>query len=83
MRVDETPTTSTGDHAPRLQSTLTTALMMSWVSQIFRDKMELLHLAEDREAAELWLSKNPHSDARLEVIGNEMPPEHVAIAVAA
>ncbi|MFT4148634.1 MAG: hypothetical protein QM656_00430 [Paracoccaceae bacterium] len=53
------------------------------IFQTFRDKLELLHLAEDREAAELWLSKNLHSDARIEVVGDETPPEAAAMAVAA
>ena len=53
------------------------------ILQTFRDKVELLHLAEDREAAELWLSKNPYSNARLEVVGDGRPPEPAATAIAA
>lgn len=36
------------------------------VLQEFGDKSELLHLAESREAAELWLAKTGHSRTRLE-----------------
>ena len=56
---------------------------MVQIIQTFRDAVELLHLAEDREAAELWLAKNPHSDARLEVVGDGRPPEPAAMASAA
>ncbi|HQU67397.1 MAG TPA: hypothetical protein PLI43_04300 [Albidovulum sp.] len=56
---------------------------MVQIIQTFRDSVELLHLAEDRDAAELWLAKNPHSGARLEVVGDETPPEPAAVAVAA
>ncbi len=51
--------------------------------QTFRDAVDLLHLAEDREAAELWLAKYPHSNARLEVVGDGRPPEPAAMAIAA
>lgn len=53
------------------------------VVQVFGDTTELLHLAENREAAELWLAKNPYSLARFEVVGDETPPEPAAMAVAA
>lgn len=56
---------------------------MVQIIQAFRDSVELLHLAEDREAADLWLAKNPHSGARLEVVGGETPPEPAAMAIAA
>ena len=36
------------------------------VVQDVGDNVELLHLAENREAAELWLAKARHSRARLE-----------------
>lgn len=32
------------------------------------DNIELLHLADSREAAELWLAKNHHANARLEEV---------------
>ncbi|MNU11595.1 hypothetical protein D3C72_2595720 [compost metagenome] len=32
------------------------------------ENVELLHLAEDREAAELWLARKGYSRARLEEI---------------
>jgi hypothetical protein len=38
------------------------------VIQPIGDNTELLHLAESREAAELWLAKNQHSRARLEEV---------------
>ncbi|MCL4068914.1 hypothetical protein M3484_20345 [Pseudomonas sp. GX19020] len=53
------------------------------VVQIFGDTTELLHLAENMEAAELWLGKNPYSLARFEVVGEEIPPGSDQIAVAA
>ncbi|RWR09201.1 hypothetical protein D2T29_16315 [Sinirhodobacter populi] len=53
------------------------------VVQVFGDTTELLHLAENREAAELWLAKNPHHLARFEVVGDETPPDPAAFAVAA
>ncbi|WBU65609.1 hypothetical protein [Paracoccus aerodenitrificans] len=42
------------------------AIGMVRVLQDFGGNSELLHLAESREAAELWLAKNRHSAARLE-----------------
>lgn len=44
------------------------AIGMVRVIQPIGDGTELLHLAEDREAAELWLAKNPHHRARLEEV---------------
>ena len=32
--------------------------------------VELLHLAADRAAADAWLKKNQHSDARIEPVGS-------------
>lgn len=34
------------------------------------ESVELLHLADDRAAAEAWLKQNPHSDARIEPVGS-------------
>lgn len=42
------------------------AIGMVRVVQDFGGNTELLHLAEDREAADLWLAKHRHSNARLE-----------------
>lgn len=56
---------------------------MVQIIQTFRDSLELLHLAEDQEAAELWLAKNPHSNARLEVVGDGTPPEPAVMALVA
>ncbi|MFG1314640.1 hypothetical protein [Xanthobacter autotrophicus] len=42
------------------------AVGMVRVLQHLHDNVELLHLAESREAAELWLARNRHSNARLE-----------------
>ncbi len=42
------------------------AIGMVLVLQDFGCNPELLHLAENREAAELWLAKNRHSKARFE-----------------
>ncbi|MGO4287883.1 hypothetical protein, partial [Bosea sp. TAB14] len=42
------------------------AIGMVRVLQDFGGNSELLHLAESREAAELWLAKNRYSSARLE-----------------
>lgn len=42
------------------------AVGMVRVLQDLGGNSELLHLAESREAAELWLAKNRHSNARLE-----------------
>lgn len=38
------------------------------VIQSFGDNSELIHLAEDRDAAELWLAKHGYSNARLEEV---------------
>ncbi len=38
------------------------------VLQDVGENVELLHLAEDREAAELWLAKTGHIRARLELV---------------
>lgn len=38
------------------------------VLQDYGDNTDLLHLAESREAAELWLAKSRHGNARLEEI---------------
>lgn len=38
------------------------------VVQPIGENIELLHLAESREAADLWLAKNPHRRARLEEV---------------
>jgi hypothetical protein len=42
------------------------AIGMVRVLQDFGGDSELLHLAQNREAAELWLAKNRYSSARLE-----------------
>ncbi|MBA3448356.1 MAG: hypothetical protein H0T56_12255 [Pseudaminobacter sp.] len=44
------------------------AIGMVRVLQDFGGTAELLHLAESRDAAELWLTKKGHSNARLEDI---------------
>lgn len=44
------------------------AIGMIRVLQTFRDNVELLHLAEDREAAELWVAKTGHSETRFEEV---------------
>lgn len=44
------------------------------VLQEIGDDAELLHLAESREAAELWLARNRYSRARIE----EISPDEVA-----
>lgn len=41
------------------------------VVQDVRENVELLHLAADREAAELWLAKNGYSRARLDEITSD------------
>lgn len=42
------------------------AIGMIRVLQDFGGNSELLHLAENREAAEMWLAKNRYTNARLE-----------------
>ncbi len=37
----------------------------------FRGGTELLHLAENAEAADLWIAKEGYRDARLEIVGAE------------
>lgn len=44
------------------------AIGMVRVVQDIGENVELLHLAENREAAELWLAKAGYSRARLEII---------------
>lgn len=44
------------------------AIGMVRVLQSIGDGDELLHLAENREAAELWLSKHRYPSARLEEV---------------
>lgn len=44
------------------------AIGMVRVLQEFGGNSELLHLAESREAAELWLAKTGHSRTRLETV---------------
>ncbi|BCH27833.1 hypothetical protein [Mesorhizobium sp. L-8-3] len=48
------------------------------VLQTVGDGIELLHLAESREAAELWLTRNRHDNARIdEVTADEVSADAV------
>jgi hypothetical protein len=44
--------------------------------------VELLHLADDRTAADAWLKQNPHSNARIEPVG-EVGQEFAAASLGA
>lgn len=54
------------------------------VLQEFSDNSELLHLAESRETAELWLAKTGHSRTRLEeVTADEVGADFIEGRIAA
>ena len=53
------------------------------ILQPIGDDVELLHLAESREAAELWLAKHGHSNARLEDVTVDETDAEIAQSPAA
>ena len=60
------------------------AIGMVRVLQDFGGNSELLHLAESREAAELWLAKNRHSNVRFdEVTADEIGADVIEGRIAA
>lgn len=60
------------------------AIGMVRVLQDFGGNSELLHLAESREAAELWLAKNRHSNVRYdEVTADEIGADVIEGRIAA